>query len=143
MVGSSFWTTTASAWLEEKKQTELGAYHFTFDQITAIKGPNYNSDQATITITKNDQTVATVYPEKRWYPVAEKDTTEVAIRPVGAGDIYIALGTEQPDHPGRWLVRFYHHPLVNLLWLGVICMLSGGAFALVSYAQKIKRETVI
>ncbi|HEY1096268.1 MAG TPA: cytochrome c-type biogenesis CcmF C-terminal domain-containing protein, partial [Alphaproteobacteria bacterium] len=138
MVGTSFWTQTTSALLDKGQETTLHDYRFTFQGIKSLDGPNYNIDRATLHVTRDNQPLATLQPEKRWYPIAGKDTTEVAIHPAGAGDLYIALGTEKPDKPGTWLIKLYYHPLVNLLWSGVVVMVLGGLFALYSHVTNPK-----
>jgi len=42
-------------------------------------------------------------------------------------DLYVALG--EPLENGAWIVRVYHKPFVNWIWLGCMLMALGGALA--------------
>jgi cytochrome c-type biogenesis protein CcmF len=79
-------------------------------------------------------------PEKRFYPVQEKLTSESAIRLMGSFSIMHAVMGEQDDagqddtdtvHPSeRWVVRLYYHPLVVWVFIGGMLMALGAAVAM-------------
>ena len=68
-------------------------------------------------------------PEKRWYPMQQKMTSEVALRLNGFGLLYLVMGDQDKDNPDRWVVRVYNHPLVLWIVLGALMMTGGGVFA--------------
>jgi cytochrome c-type biogenesis protein CcmF len=138
MVGSAFWVQSTSAWLAPQDQVTLGDYRLTLQEIRLLTGPNYNSDTAMITVTDTHDRTTSLMPEKRWYPIAGKDTSEVALHTLGTHDLYVALGTEHAEKPGTWMVRVYIHPLINLLWAGVAVMIAGGVCALLSCRHRKK-----
>jgi cytochrome c-type biogenesis protein CcmF len=140
MVGSSFWVQSHSAWLAQNDTMPIGQYHLTLSDLALREGHNYNSDTAILNVMRGSDKITQLEPEKRWYPVAGKDTSEIAMMPTQLGNLYVALGTEQPHKPGTWMVRAYIHPLVNLLWAGVAVMLMGGVCALFSYSDR-KRKS--
>ena len=70
----------------------------------------------------------TLYPERRWYPVARSQTTNTAIATNGFGDLYLALG--DPDGQGGWVLRAYYNPLVPWIWFGAILAALGGVVSL-------------
>ena len=70
----------------------------------------------------------TLYPERRWYPVARSQTTNTAIATNGFGDLYLALG--DPDGQGGWVLRAYYNPLVPWIWFGAILAALGGLVSL-------------
>lgn len=130
MVGSVYWTTEQSAWLRPGSQMQIGPYTAQFDGVQSGIGDNFNRDTATLQITQDKKAVTTLKPEKRWYPVAGKDTTEVAISLRGTGDLYASLGTESDQEAGKWLIKLYLHPMITLLWAGAALTIAGGLCAL-------------
>jgi cytochrome c-type biogenesis protein CcmF len=67
-------------------------------------------------------------PERRSYPVEGQETTEAAIRPTFAGDLYAVIG--EPRAGGAYVTRLYFNPLVGWIWGGVGLMLLGGLTSL-------------
>ena len=67
-------------------------------------------------------------PERRDYPVEGQQTTEAAIRPTLAGDLYAVIG--EPQGNGGYVTRLYFTPLVGWIWGGVGLMVLGGLISL-------------
>ena len=107
---------------------EMAPYSFTLDAVENVRGPNYLSTMATVRINKDGEPYATVYPEKRNYPVAKMPTTEAAIDYHPMVDLYVVIGDKQDD--GGWAVRTYIKPLANWIWAGAIIMGIGGLISL-------------
>ncbi len=114
--------------VQEGETFPLGAYEVRLDKVEEVEGPNYASTMATMTVTKSGALVAVVYPEKRFYPVAEMPTTEAAIDFGFARDLYLVLGDKQKS--GGWAVRSYIEPFANWLWGGALLMALGGCLSL-------------
>ena len=53
---------------------------------------NYRAQRAEIVVERPGSAAMTLYPERRWYPVAKSQTTNTAIATNGFGDLYLALG---------------------------------------------------
>jgi cytochrome c-type biogenesis protein CcmF len=106
----------------------LGAYQVRLDSVDEVKGPNYSSTMAQMTVTRDGALVTVLYPEKRVYPVQSMPTTEAAIDYGFLRDIYLVLGDKQQS--GGWAVRSYIEPFANWLWGGCILMALGGALSL-------------
>ena len=107
---------------------DMAPYSFTLDAVENVRGPNYLSTMATVSINKDGEPYATVYPEKRNYPVAKMPTTEAAIDYHPMVDLYVVIGDKQDD--GGWAVRTYIKPLANWIWAGAIIMGIGGLISL-------------
>ncbi|WP_374444199.1 heme lyase CcmF/NrfE family subunit [Stella sp.] len=125
----------ASAWKSELVEivpvggeARLGAYVYRLERVDAVPGPNWRAEQATVTIRSGDRVIATVHPEKRFYPVQAMPTTEAAIHTRWVVDHYVVLG--DPDGKGAWTMRIYHEPLVPWLWIGAAIMAAGGLLSL-------------
>ena len=103
----------------------VAGYRFDFEGVSKVNGPNYQADQARVTVTKDGAAVALMLPEKRRFSTTE--TTEAAIEPGLMRDLYVALGN--PLDNGSWSVRIEYKPLVRFIWLGGILMMLGGILA--------------
>jgi cytochrome c-type biogenesis protein CcmF len=93
-----------------------------------VPGPNYTATEAEVSVFRGDRHVATLRPEKRFYPVARMPTTEAAIDNGVLRDIYVVIGDPQND--GGWAVRTYVKPFANWIWAGAIVMALGGCLSL-------------
>jgi cytochrome c-type biogenesis protein CcmF len=107
---------------------DLHGYNITLADVTKETGPNYFSTMATMTVASGDKVVATVYPEKRVYPVAGMPTTEAGIDYGFTRDVYLVIGDPQDD--GSWAVRSYYKPFANWIWGGALLMAIGGMISL-------------
>ncbi|TCP42118.1 heme lyase CcmF/NrfE family subunit [Rhodovulum marinum] len=107
---------------------DLGSYGITLDSVERVQGPNYISTTATMGIWQGERRTATLYPEKRVYPVAGMPTTEAALDNGFFRDIYLVIG--DPQESGGWAVRGYIKPFANWIWMGAIIMALGGGLSL-------------
>jgi cytochrome c-type biogenesis protein CcmF len=107
---------------------EMRGYDVTLVSVDRVEGPNYLSTMATMIVEKDGREVATLFPEKRVYPVAGMPTTEAAIDYGFWRDVYLVIGDAQAD--GSWAVRSYHKPFANWIWAGAILMALGGLISL-------------
>jgi cytochrome c-type biogenesis protein CcmF len=114
--------------INEGDSYELAGHTFTLSDVSREQGPNYMTTKARFDISKDGREIATLYPEKRFYPVAEMPTTEAAIDNGFLRDIYVVIG--DPQDNGGWAVRAYYKPLANWIWGGSILMALGGALSL-------------
>ncbi|WP_439155238.1 heme lyase CcmF/NrfE family subunit [Yoonia sp.] len=106
----------------------VGQFEFTLDEVRQVNGPNYVTTMADMGIWRGDTRLATLSPEKRFYPVANMPTTEAAIRNGILRDIYVVIG--DPQAQGGYAVRVYVKPFANWIWGGAILMALGGIFSL-------------
>ena len=110
------------------QSVDIIGYNVSFDSLDHREGPNYDSDAAEFTVTKNGELVTEVTSEKRFYRVQRTSMTEVGLDASLLRDIYIAMG--EPLEDGAWAIRFYVKPFVRWIWLGAIIMAIGGVFAM-------------
>ena len=109
--------TASSVWKEERIQVmrpgdqrrRSPAIPFTFARRRArCRGPNYDALRGRFAVADRRRSrVATLTPERRFYPVEGQDTTEAAIRSTLAGDLYAVIGEPQGDGALR------HPPLLQ------------------------------
>jgi cytochrome c-type biogenesis protein CcmF len=128
MTASAAWKTEEILILRPGDSVQVAGTSYLFEGVERSQGPNYQSETATITATRDGRIIARLSPEKRLYPVQNMPTTEAAIHTTGLADLYVALG--DPDGKGGWTVRIFHEPLVPWIWAGSLIMVLGGFVSL-------------
>ncbi|SFG19668.1 cytochrome c-type biogenesis protein CcmF [Palleronia marisminoris] len=130
-----FGVAALTAWqVEDIRVAQVGEtftvapYEITLASVEESQGPNYATTMARMEVTRNGDPVATLYPEKRLYPVARMPTTEAAIDNGILRDLYLVIG--DPQNNGGWAVRTYIKPFANWIWAGAIIMAIGGGLSL-------------
>jgi cytochrome c-type biogenesis protein CcmF len=117
------------------QSAEMGGWTFEFLGVHPVEGPNYYSTMADVRVT-HDGVTEIISPEKRFYPVADTSTTEVAIRKTLGGDVYVALGDTIRDQPGVWRLRIAHHPLIDWVFGGAGLIAVGGFMSLAARVRR-------
>ncbi len=107
---------------------ELGGYQFVFSGVSRGAVDNYITDMGKFDAFRNGKHVATIYPEKRHYPIQSDPLTEAGISPGLFRDLYVSLG-EPLDENGAWSVRVHVKPFIRWIWLGAIFMAIGAFIA--------------
>jgi cytochrome c-type biogenesis protein CcmF len=128
MTASAAWKTEEIVILRPGDNVQVAGTSYLFEGVERSQGPNYQSETAAITATRDGRIIARLRPEKRLYPVQNMPTTEAAIHTTGLADLYVALG--DPDGKGGWTVRIFHEPLVPWIWAGSLIMVLGGFVSL-------------
>ncbi len=126
--------------MQPGETTMSGGYSVRMDDLREVRGPNYVSAQAIISVTRDGQAVATLRPERRVYNVSRSPMTEVAIDRGFTRDLYVALG--EPVDATSWSVRVHHKPFVNWIWLGCLLMAGGGVLAVLDRRYRTRRSAV-
>ncbi len=104
---------------------ELRGYQFRFDGVQRVQGPNYQADRGAVTVTRGDDVIGVMRPEKRAYASGGALMTEADIDGAIHRDLYVALG-ESLGPDGSWALRLYVKPFIRLIWLGALLMALGG-----------------
>ena len=107
---------------------QVAGFDLTLEAVEDVRGPNYLSTRADLTVAKGSRVLAILHPEKRFYPVAGMPTTEAGIAYGFLRDVYVVIGDQQSN--GGWPLRPYIKPLANWMWAGCILMALGGALSL-------------
>ena len=130
--------------MEIGSKVSVGGYTFQFNGTSNVVGPNYKAVRGDIAVLKDGQFIRNLYPEKRTYNASGMAMTEAAIDTGLFRDLYVALG--EPLTNGAWVVRAYHKPFVDWIWLGCLLMAIGGITSVTDrrYRLKIaKKKSVI
>ncbi len=105
----------------------VAGYQFVFHGVEDIPGPNYLARTARIEVSRNEQELFTLRPEKRYYSVGGQTMTEADIDGGLFRDIYVALG--EPLADDAWSLRVYVKPMIRWIWLGALMIALGGVIA--------------
>ena len=114
----------------------IGGYTFRFNGTKEAPGPNYQGVQGDIEVLNNGERINILHPEKRTYNASGMAMTEAAIDTGIFRDLYVALG--EPLGSETWVVRVYHKPFVDWIWLGCLLMAFGGALSVSDRRYRIK-----
>jgi cytochrome c-type biogenesis protein CcmF len=113
--------------LKRRESAEAGGYRFRLDDLRDVLGPNYQAIEAKVTVSRDDETIAVLRPQKRVYRVQTEAMTEAAIDPGLFRDLFVALG--EPIRDDGFSLRIQYKPGVRLIWLGGLMMVLGGVLA--------------
>ncbi|MGR3498294.1 MAG: heme lyase CcmF/NrfE family subunit [Limimaricola soesokkakensis] len=113
----------------------LGRYEITLDAVREAEGPNYLTTIGEMTVRADGREVATLLPEKRFYPVAGMPTTEAGIDGGIWRDLYLVIG--DPQDGGGWAVRSHIKPMAAWIWGGAILMALGGVVSLTDRRMRV------
>lgn len=125
--------------LAPKAEAPVGAYAFGFQGATETQGPNYTAQTGTVTVEQDGRTIATLNPQKRFYPSQRNVLTESAVDVGITRDLYVSLGEAFDD--GSWSLRIYVKPMIRFIWFGGLLMFIGGALAASDKRYRLARAT--
>ena len=128
--------TVSSAWrIDIEKPIILGEktivkdIEITFKSIKRVAGPNWNADRGEFEIITSNRDKHFLYPERRFYPASQVNTSEPAIMSGIFSDLYIVLG-ESRDNSDSYALRIYYSPFISWIWFGILLMAIGGVLSL-------------
>jgi cytochrome c-type biogenesis protein CcmF len=122
----------SAATLAAGQTLRVSAYELQLTEVSAVDGPNYLAERATVRVTRGGAEVCRATPERRFFPAGGQTTSEVALCGAGLDDLYLVLGERRRGADGQpsWLVRAYFNPLAKLIFLGPALMALGGLVSL-------------
>jgi cytochrome c-type biogenesis protein CcmF len=122
------------------QSVDVAGYHFTFNAVKGVEGPNYIAAQGDFDLSKDGRFLRKMNPEKRTYHSSAMPMTEAAIDAGVLRDVYVSLGEPiDRDKPeGEWAVRVYYKPFVDWIWGGCVLMSLGGLLAMLDRRYRAK-----
>ncbi len=118
---------------------DVAGYEFTFEGMRPNTGDNFTEVIAGFTVREGGNVIAVMEPSRRIYPARNFPTTEAAFHTIGFSQLYISPG--DPTATGGMVVRFYHKPLVTLIWIGTLIMSAGGILSLMDRRLRVGAPT--
>jgi len=107
----------------------ISPYTFRLVNMVDVNGPNFTAMQAHVEVSKNEQVIDVLFPEKRRYFSSAMPITEAAIDSGFLRDLYVSLGDPVQGQTPSWSMRVYYKPFVPWLWAGVLMIVLGGVLA--------------
>lgn len=108
-------------------KVSLANYEVRLVNTIPIEGPNYEGVSAEFHVMQQEQIVATLHAQRKFYPIPRTMLTEAAVSAGFFRDFYVALG--EPLSADEWAVRLYYKPFIRWIWFGGLLMLMGGLLA--------------
>jgi len=139
VAGLTAWQVEDIRIMKVGERFEIATFSLVLDGVEEDTGPNYFTTMATIKLLRNERLISTIYPERRYYPVADMQTTEAGIDSNFLRDVYVVVGEPQPE--GGFAVRTFIKPLANWIWAGAIFMGLGGFFSLLDRRYRVAHSS--
>jgi cytochrome c-type biogenesis protein CcmF len=114
--------------LEIGQEMTVGDYTLRYDRIDQQENGHVARMAAVMSVFKGGRQIDTLMPEKRFYKKPKQPTTEVAQRTTLKEDLYLVLGSYDPQSQ-LVTIQAYVNPLVVWIWLGGLIMAMGTAVA--------------
>ena len=114
--------------LDINNQINFSGYILKFESFNEEIVENYITTKGKFKLSRNDDEFF-LYPEKRFYPIEQSQTTEAAIISSNLSQFYLVLGEQINDK--SWVIRIWYKPMIMLIWIGGLFMGIGGLLSLV------------
>ena len=114
--------------LDINSQINFSGYILKFESFNEEIVENYITTKGKFKLSRNDNEFF-LYPEKRFYPIEQSQTTEAAIISSNLSQFYLVLGEQINDK--SWVIRIWYKPMIMLIWIGGLFMGIGGLLSLV------------
>ena len=118
----------------------VGRFSIQLDEFHEEVNKNYEAVQAhaTVRTLRDNQVVATLAPELRYYQKNQTTTTEVALHMGQREDLYLVLASV--DESGtKASMKIYINPLQVWLWYGAMIMVFGGFVVAIPQSRGVAR----
>ncbi len=125
------------------ESVDVAGYHFVFNGVKQVNGPNYVAAQGDFDLTVDGTFQRKMNPEKRNYHSSAMPMTEAAIDAGFLRDVYVSLGEpiDRTKPEGEWAVRVYYKPFVDWIWGGCVLMSIGGLLAMLDRRYRLARRS--
>jgi len=114
--------------LDIGQSKQVGLFNYKFEKLNEYKSMNYDALIASIIVSKDNQFITEINPEKRLYHSSESPMTEAGINGRLDRDLYVSLGNMVSEN--KWSIRVYDKPLIRLIWIGTIFMILGAIISI-------------
>ena len=119
------------------ESTDIGPYEVELLGVEPVAGSNWSALEARLSA--DDGSGAEILrPQSRSFVQPVQTTTESALLDRWDGQLYAVLG--QAAGEGRWQLRLWWKPLVNLIWIGALLVALGGVLAAFGHVTASRRR---
>jgi cytochrome c-type biogenesis protein NrfE len=109
--------------LQPGQHVTLAGYRFDFERLDLTVKENYTSETAQIALYHDEQRIATLTPERRFYDARRQQMMEPDIHWSLLHDKYVVMG--EKSGPDRYAFRLYVQSGVRWIWGGGLLMVMG------------------
>ncbi|PRY94621.1 cytochrome c-type biogenesis protein CcmF [Hasllibacter halocynthiae] len=129
---STAWKEEALAFAAPGTSVEVAGYTVTMTDRVRVDGPNWIADRGVLSVSRGGEAIGDLTAERRFYPAANRWTTESGILRRGFSDLYVTVteAVNEDAAGGARVLRAVYEPWVNLLWIGSAMLVVGGALSL-------------
>ncbi len=120
----------------------MGPYKLVCETYTQDSNANYDTDYAILKVYKHGRQITTLNPELRFYHASQTNQTMVALHSTAQADLYVIFMGRNPDSHLP-IIKVFLNPLICWIWIGVMIVVVGTAFALVPNAPLKRREVTV
>jgi cytochrome c-type biogenesis protein CcmF len=128
IAASSIFRTEVQQTLKTGEEMQVGRYTLRYDRIDTQEDGHVQRLMAVLPVFVDGRQLDTLRPEKRFYKKPKQPTTEVANRSTLREDLYVVLGSYDPQTQ-LVTVLAYVNPLVVWIWIGGLILALGTAVA--------------
>ncbi|MET1255347.1 heme lyase CcmF/NrfE family subunit [Aliikangiella maris] len=107
----------------------VAGYQFELLKSEKVNGQNYIASRVSFNVSRDEEVIGILAPEKRFYLAGKQVMTEASIDAGIFRDIYISLGEPLDSSESVWGVRIYVKPFIRWIWMGAVFMALGGVIA--------------
>jgi cytochrome c-type biogenesis protein CcmF len=118
------------------QQMKIGGYTIAAQNFDQLDNANYESERATLDVSRNGKSEMMLYPERRFFKASQVTETMVAIQSKPLHDLYVVYAGRSPEN-GNPVIHAYLNPLVKCIWFGGIIVVLGTILALVPSTQAV------
>ena len=128
---STGWQKSDEITMKHGDRVKFHKFDVKLENVEPFQGKNFISRKATFLIEKNGRFFDTLKPETRFFLNEKDKTTEAAINYGIFSNLYIIIGNEVENAKGKFAVRIYYKPFINLIWLGSVMIGLGGLLSII------------
>jgi cytochrome c-type biogenesis protein CcmF len=128
IAASSMFRTEVQQTVAPGQELDVGRYRLRFERIENREDGHLAASAAVLSVFVDGRQIDTLRPEKRFYKKPKQPTTEVANRSTLREDLYVVLGSYDPQSKLATILA-YVNPLVVWIWLGGLVLAIGTAIA--------------
>ncbi|MGH7893412.1 MAG: cytochrome c-type biogenesis CcmF C-terminal domain-containing protein, partial [Candidatus Binatia bacterium] len=142
VAASSVFRIEAQQTLAAGQEMEAGRYRLRFERIESREDGHLAASAAVVAVFRDGVQIDTLKPEKRFYKKPKQPTTEVANRSTLREDLYLVLGSYDPQTKLATILA-YVNPLVVWIWIGGLVLALGTMIAVWPAAIERRAEVAV
>jgi cytochrome c-type biogenesis protein CcmF len=126
ITGSHFYQQETQGTISQGETLTLGGFTMVYDGLREWQqNPELYSSEATVSVFRNKEQVATLHPRRDYYPYSGQSITIPSVRSTIGEDFYVILVGWESVEQSQATFKVYLNPLINWLWAGAFLLIFG------------------